>query len=265
MISRYFVYFIFYSFMGWVWETMFCSFKTKHFQNRGFLFGPICPIYGAALIILQGIDALGLLGFSENTSVFYIFLICAAGSAVIEFSTSFYLEKRFHARWWDYSALPMNLQGRIALPVTVAFGVAGTIVYLYLLPQVRFLDTVFPDVMAQLLALLLAMGFGADFALTEANLSTLLQKMRQMEEEFTEKGEQMVLSVTEVPAYLKAKAEEKEVIVRARAKELSAMQKHILRKMIGFRPFHSENKGSSIGVHLKSGLSENEAGKSAVK
>ena len=114
-ISTYFVWFILFSFLGWVWETIFCSFRTHHFQNRGFLFGPICPIYGSSAILF--IAAMSV--FPEDLPNWALFLIFAAGSAVVEFATSWYMEKRFHARWWDYSNEPLNIQGRICLPATM--------------------------------------------------------------------------------------------------------------------------------------------------
>ena len=53
IISELFVLFIFYSFLGWVWETIYCTVQTGHFQNRGFLFGPVCPIYGVSILLVQ--------------------------------------------------------------------------------------------------------------------------------------------------------------------------------------------------------------------
>ena len=76
--------FIVFSFMGWVWETVYCTFKTKHWQNRGFLYGPVCPIYGTAavtaLIVFNFVPVLN----TGSLASWKIFLICAAGSAVIE-------------------------------------------------------------------------------------------------------------------------------------------------------------------------------------
>ena len=139
IIAAYFVNFIVFSFMGWVWETVYCTFKTKHWQNRGFLYGPVCPIYGTAavtaLIVFNFVPVLN----TGSLASWKIFLICAAGSAVIEYTTSYVLEKIFHAVWWDYSKVPLNVNGRICLPATCGFGLAGIVIVRYLFPFIRSL------------------------------------------------------------------------------------------------------------------------------
>ena len=66
--AAYFLGFIFYSFLGWIWETTYCSVKAKHFINRGFLNGPIIPIYGfGAVLIMIAVNALGTLALPTPT------------------------------------------------------------------------------------------------------------------------------------------------------------------------------------------------------
>lgn len=125
------------------------------------------------------------------------FLFSMAVSALMEYFTSFYLEKRFNARWWDYSEVPLNINGRIALPITFAFGVAGVFIYQYLLPFMNKISAAFPNGVIELLGLILAGVLGADFAATEASLSTLLNKLTEMNEEFTEKGEELYIRLHE--------------------------------------------------------------------
>lgn len=110
--------FFLYSFAGWIWESIFCSFYNNgHFTNRGFLNGPYCPIYGSGAlcgsVLLKGIDSSLLLFFCAG------FLCCS-----IEYVTSYVMEKLFHARWWDYSSKPLNLHGRVYLNGFLAFGIA---------------------------------------------------------------------------------------------------------------------------------------------
>lgn len=190
-ISWYFLCFLFYSFLGWVWEICFCTYRKKRFENRGFLFGPICPIYGVCVLILQ--VAYDSSYFMKDTlsSIPKIFLISAIGSAIMEYATSFYLEKRFNSRWWDYSNVPLNLDGRIALPISLAFGVAGIILMKSLLPTIEEIYEYMPLIVIEISGLLLAAVFGADFAATEASLSTLLKKLKAFEEDFEERGEEI--------------------------------------------------------------------------
>lgn len=189
IVAQCFVEFIFFSFLGWVWESIFCTAKEKKWADRGFLFGPICPIYGScvvALILLFG--RLSLLS-DPSFPIWITFIICYVGSAVAEFVTSWYLEKRFHARWWDYSRLPLNIQGRICVPVSICFGLVGILVVKYLIPFVTVMHAMIPAAVYEVLALILAALFGADFALTEASLSALLKDVERMHAEFVERAQ----------------------------------------------------------------------------
>ena len=125
LIAQYFTEFMFYSFLGWVWESIYCTIKEKHWQDRGFLFGPYCPIYGSCIVAAEIVFGHLIPGGMGNMSFPMIFIISYIGSAIAEFSTSWILEKRFHARWWDYSDMPLNIQGRICVPVSICFGAAG--------------------------------------------------------------------------------------------------------------------------------------------
>ena len=186
IIAQCFVEFIFYSFLGWIWESVYCTAKEKKWADRGFLFGPVCPIYGScvvALILLFGYVPV----LSDPTfPIWIIFIICYVGSAIAEFTTSWYLEKRFHARWWDYSRLPLNIQGRICVPVSICFGLVGILVVKYLVPLAFTMHAIIPGEVYEALAVILAAVFGADFALTEASLSALLRDVEKMHSEFVE-------------------------------------------------------------------------------
>ena len=123
-VSKYFVYFVVYSFMGWLYESMYCTIKGGKWENRGFLYGPICPIYGAGAVALTAIDDyLHYINFQYEW--WQVVLVSMLGSMVLEYTTSWILEKLFHAYWWDYSDIPFNINGRICLPCTLGFGAAG--------------------------------------------------------------------------------------------------------------------------------------------
>ncbi len=184
IIAQYFVEFIFYSFLGWVWESIYCTLMDHHWQDRGFLFGPICPIYGSCVVVAQLVFRYmpGLSG--PGLPLWAVFLVCVVGSAIAEFCTSWILEMRFHARWWDYSKLPLNIQGRICLPVSLCFGAAGVVIVKYLLPLVTSAHSVLPGLAYEGVALGFALVLGGDFALTEASLSALLNEIEAYHQEF---------------------------------------------------------------------------------
>lgn len=114
--SQFMIYFFLYSFLGWSIETIYCSLEERHFVYRGFLYGPVCPIYGfGALSILAF-----LLPFENHP--FRIFFMGVFLTTVWEYLVSFLLEKIFHKAWWDYSDKPLNIKGRVCLGSSLAWG-----------------------------------------------------------------------------------------------------------------------------------------------
>lgn len=128
-----FILFIFYSFLGWSWETLQYTIENRHFINRGFLKGSYCPIYGwGALGIVTFLSSI------ENIAVLFLagLVLCTA----LEYVTSYVLEKLFHKRWWDYSSYKYSLHGRICLLCSTAFGVLSVLLVKFVQP---FMDKVF--------------------------------------------------------------------------------------------------------------------------
>ena len=118
-IEVYLLFWIF-SFFGWVMEVIVCSIDEKRIVNRGFLLGPYCPIYGCG-----GVVMLLLSPYKEDPVTCFILamVICS----VIEYIASYLMEKIFKVRWWDYSTDSFNLNGRICLRNSIAFGLLGMI------------------------------------------------------------------------------------------------------------------------------------------
>ena len=117
-IIKYILLFFFYSAAGWCLETTYCSIGEKRFINRGFLTGPLCPIYGTAALVLI---ILIYNPFKDNMLV--VFLLGIVLSDIVEFFTSLIMEKLFAARWWDYTYELFNLSGRICLKHSLYWGV----------------------------------------------------------------------------------------------------------------------------------------------
>lgn len=117
------LYFFLYSGFGWLFETTYCSLEAMSFINRGFLNGPLCPIYGVGALLMfifllpiqRKID-------SPLVALPTIYISGAVLATVIEYVTSVVLEQLFHARWWDYSMFPLNFNGRVCLFVSLVWG-----------------------------------------------------------------------------------------------------------------------------------------------
>ena len=129
--------FFIYAFAGWCMEVILKYIQYHRFINRGFLTGPLCPIYGCGAVLITVI--VGNLTSVESGLVMTFalsFVICG----LVEYFTALVLEKIFHARWWDYSQKPMNLHGRVWIGNLLLFGAAGIAVIHILNPLLyRFL------------------------------------------------------------------------------------------------------------------------------
>lgn len=122
------LYFFLYSFLGWAQETVQCSIKEKRFINRGFLNGPICPIYGCgALLIFNLLLPIQRGIASPWLSVPLVFLCGALIASVLEYVTSWAMETLFHSRWWDYSDKKWNINGRICFWISVGWGLLSIV------------------------------------------------------------------------------------------------------------------------------------------
>ena len=119
---EYFLFFMFYSFLGWGMEVLLTLCRNKKFVDRGFLLGPYCPIYGCGVLLIIFL----LRKYTDNILVLFILamVICMA----LEYLTSFLMELIFKARWWDYSDKKYNINGRICLEYAIFFGFGGTLI-----------------------------------------------------------------------------------------------------------------------------------------
>ncbi|MDD3339712.1 MAG: hypothetical protein PHS82_12750 [Lachnospiraceae bacterium] len=110
---------------GWVMEVTLKSIQYHRFINRGFLIGPYCPIYGCGAVAVTVIVG-GIIGYEGSYLETFLtgFVVCG----VLEYFVSWYMEKLFHARWWDYSTKPMNLNGRIWIGNLILFGLGSVVI-----------------------------------------------------------------------------------------------------------------------------------------
>ena len=130
-VFEYITYFFVYSFLGWLIETIYALFVHGHFVKRGFLFGPLCPIYGfGAVILIMATKKL-------YKKPFLKFLIATVAFTLFEYIVSFLLEMLFGLRWWDYPNDFLNIQGRVSLPYSIFWGIIGLILLEKLHPYVQ--------------------------------------------------------------------------------------------------------------------------------
>jgi len=138
-LSKYFLWLITYSFLGWVYESAICSIDERSLVNSGFLNGPVCPVYGfGALASIFFLD-------QRTDNVFILFFAGMLITCTVEYITALLLEKLFHAKWWDYSHNRFNFQGRVCLLGAVVFGFLSVLLIKYIHPFVGRLTNQMPD------------------------------------------------------------------------------------------------------------------------
>ena len=122
-IRELFLLFIIYSIIGWILEVFYnLIFEDKKIVNRGFLIGPYCPIYGVGCLLI-----LGLL-FRYKSQPVGLFVLSMVICSLLEYITSYVMEKLFKARWWDYSDKRFNINGRICLETMIPFGIVSCLI-----------------------------------------------------------------------------------------------------------------------------------------
>ena len=172
MIWCYVLLFFVSSFLGWVMEVTVKAIQFHRFINRGFLIGPYCPIYGVGTVLLTA-----LLSPIKDEPV-SVFVQAMVVCGVLEYVTSWLMEKLFHARWWDYSHKRFNLHGRVCASNLLAFGVMGLMMIYVVDPWLFRLFGHLSSLAAKVLGSVLMALMLADVAIS----STILAKIRHTAE-----------------------------------------------------------------------------------
>ncbi len=136
-LLEYFWYFAAFSFFGWLLEVVYYAWKERRFVNRGFLFGPFCPIYGLGTVAFLRI-ANGLIRPAPTGDVLFllqVFAIVTLVTTLMELGAGGLLEILFDQKWWDYSDCRWNLMGYICLRFSLYWGIGGTMAYLFLVDR----------------------------------------------------------------------------------------------------------------------------------
>ena len=168
--------FFVYGFLGWCTEVAYATCYEGRFVNRGFLNGPICPIYGFGVI---GVVVL-LEPFESNLALLF------AGSLVvttlIEFITGLVLERVFHAKWWDYTDKPLNIMGYVCLPFSLMWGAACVVVIRFIHPLILGLVQLTPKTVQIVLVCVFAAAMLVDIVATVAAIRMLAERVKRLSE-----------------------------------------------------------------------------------
>ena len=172
-------FFFIYSFAGWCIEVCCAAIQKRKFVNRGFVNGPLCPIYGSGAVLF----AVFLPELKE--APFFLFLAGAILASILEFTTGALLEKLFHRKWWDYSNIRWNYEGYVCLPFSLGWGVCAVVLNMFLNPLLVKLLRIMPRLLMVIIMIALTVALVLDTVGTTLAIRGLQKKQVQLAE-FTE-------------------------------------------------------------------------------
>ncbi len=178
-----FSYFVIYSFVGWVVEVIYQALKKGKIINRGFLNGPVCPIYGFGMVaVLLFFDYIDIGSLQEASGVF-LFAIGVLFSTAIELFGGWTLDKLFHTKWWDYSKEKYNLHGYICLKFSIIWGIGVVFIMHVIHPLVqKFSVNLIPSKIGWWILAILYIIYFIDLVVTVTEIIGLNKQIKQLEE-----------------------------------------------------------------------------------
>ncbi|MFQ9516706.1 MAG: putative ABC transporter permease [Eubacterium sp.] len=167
--------FFIYSFIGWCIEVAFVAVTVGKVENRGFLNGPVCPIYGCGMLGVL----MALMPISDKWILLFIggMAICTA----VELFGGWILDKIFHMRWWDYTDKPFNIGGYVCLGFSIMWGIAVVFAVRMVHPFIMAGVNKIPHLMGNIIICLLIAVFSTDMIVTLKNLIGIKKNLGQLD------------------------------------------------------------------------------------
>ena len=187
-ILQFILYIIIYSFFGWILESVLKTIYQKKFVNSGFLNGPICPIYGFGAIIME----LCLSSLRDKPIILFItafFLL-----SLWEYIVGYLIEKIFKTKYWDYSSLKFNIQGRVCLKNSIYWGLLGLIFVKWVHPFIESIVKLIPINTLFYIDIIIGVVILIDTIITIiqiANIDVAIQKLNDLSENIKSKVEEL--------------------------------------------------------------------------
>lgn len=160
-LQQWLMFFYIYCFIGWIWECSYVSIRIKKFTNRGFMHGPLLPIYGSGAIVMLFATVY------VQRNVILVFLVSAIAATSLELVTGTVMEELFKVRYWDYTRFKLNFKGYICLPATLLWGTGGVLLRYFINKPIEKFILSIPKSVLQLcvfgISIAAACDFGASF------------------------------------------------------------------------------------------------------
>ena len=168
------LYFFVYGFLGWCTEVAYATTKQRKFVNRGFLNGPICPIYGVGVTVVVYF----LTPYKDNLILLYA--LSTVLVTVLEGLTGYLMDKIFHHKWWDYTNQPLNIGGYVCLIFSLVWGVACVLIVRVIHPVIHKILTFIPHTLGLVMLAVLEICIFVDLYVTAAGILKLNHQLEAM-------------------------------------------------------------------------------------
>lgn len=219
VVAKYFILFMIYSFIGWCMEVLTVLIPKRKFVNRGFLIGPYCPIYGYGCLLII------ILLKNNLDDPLALFLKAIVICSLLEYFTSFFMEKLFNARWWDYSNKKFNINGRICLETMLPFGILACLVMYVLNPFFESKINLLPDLAVLIIAGILFVIYLVDNVVSFKIISGFSKTVKKVAKDSTEEITNKVRSVLKQKNILNKRLTEAFPKFQAKLKEMTRRKK----------------------------------------
>lgn len=257
-------YFFIYAFLGWGAEVIFAAARKGVFVNRGFLNGPLCPIYGVGLVAVVALlapvrDSLGLL-----------YLGAVLLTSAIELVTGFLMEKLFHQRWWDYSQMPFNIGGYVCLLFSLIWGLACLLIVDVVHPLVAGLVARIPQKLGWPLLAAFLVIMAADYAVTIACVLKLNRRLSGLDDaakRLRTVSDSLGEGLADGAIALRKRNEALRTVLRERQEKGNFVERrliHAFPQMRSLKPGRRWRRLKSISASLKSRIRRRKRSKNSV-
>lgn len=253
MLDKIIFYFIIYSFLGWCLESIYKTIILKKPTNSGFLYGPFCPMYGLGAVIMI---ALGRI----SNNVFIIFILSFIFFSLWEYVVAVVLEKLFKTKYWDYSHLKYNFQGRVCLKNSIYWGILGVLLIFVLQPILTSMAEKIPSNILIYINTILCLAIFVDFIITVFKIMFIDKKIRQVFE-ITDTIKEKLSELKNSTILEKAHKENLQKVVAELKEKQNILKIKVYKRIIRLRKAFPEMNSENITKFMKQKISFEEIGK----
>ena len=194
-LSQWVLFFFLYSFLGWIRESCYVSVRKHRWVNRGFMHGPMLPLYGSGAMVVL------IVTIPVRDNILLVFLMGMIGATILEYFTGITMERLFHVRYWDYRNLKFNVRGYICPLASLCWGVFSILMVKVVHIPFEHMVLLIPVTIADILAFVLTIAAAVDFtqSFNEAmdmkrilvQLEASKEQIRKMQERLKDASEEM--------------------------------------------------------------------------